>query len=92
MREPPAIDARSALVFVGAVLSLLAVIQVPYVNRLPASLAILTLGAIAGSFFAHTHEYPGRMSVHLVPFAVGMTVCAASCLLRPWSDRDRRIS
>jgi hypothetical protein len=92
MREPPAIDPRSALVFAGAVLSLLAVVQVPYVNRLPASLAIVTLGAIAGSFFAHTHEYPGRMSVHLVPFAVGMTVCAASLLLRPWTDRVQRVS
>jgi hypothetical protein len=80
IREPPAIDPRAALVVAGAVLSLLAVLQVAAVNRLPASLALVTLGTIAGSFVAHTHEYPGRMSVHLVPFAVGMSVCALSRL------------
>jgi hypothetical protein len=81
MREPPAIDPRSVLVVAGAVLSLLALMQVAFVNRLPASLALVTLGAIAGSFVAHAHPYPGRMSVHLVPFAVGMAVCALSRLL-----------
>jgi hypothetical protein len=82
MREPPAFDPRSMLVVAGAVLSLLALAQVPYFNRLPASLALVTIGAVAGSLFAHTHEYPGRMSVHVVPFAVGMSVCALSRLFR----------
>jgi hypothetical protein len=80
MREPPAIDPRSLLVVTGAGLSLLALLQVAHFNRLPAALALVTLGAIAGSFVAHTHEYPGRMSVHLVPFTVGMSVCALSRL------------
>ena len=82
MREPPALDPRAVLVAVGSGLSFLALIQVPYVRRLPAVLALVTCGAIAGSFIAHTHEYPGRMSVHVVPFAVAMTVCAATQLLR----------
>jgi hypothetical protein len=71
----------------GAVLSVLALAQVPYFRSLPASLALVTVGTIAGSFFAHTHDYPGRMSVHVVPFAVGMSACAASQLLHAWTSR-----
>jgi len=87
MREPPAVDPRAALVVLGAVLSVLAVLQVPGVNRLSAPIAIVTIGTIAGSFFAHTHEYPGRMSVHVVPFAVAASVSAASQLARAFSRR-----
>jgi hypothetical protein len=57
------------------------------VNRLSAPIALVTIGTIAGSFFAHTHEYPGRMSVHVVPFAVAASVCAASQLARAFSRR-----
>ena len=49
--------------------------------------AIVTIGTIAGSFFAHTHEYPGRMSVHVVPFAVAVAVSAAAQLARAISRR-----
>jgi preprotein translocase subunit Sec61beta len=87
MREPAAIDPRSALVIAGALLSVLALLQVRHARRLPASLALLTVGTIAGSFVAHTHEYPGRMAVHVVPFAVGMSACAASQLLHAWKRR-----
>ena len=76
MNEPPSPDARAILIIAGVLLSLLALLQVPRVSRLPASIAIVTLGAAASSFVAHTHAYPGRMSVHLVPFAVAMTVVA----------------
>jgi hypothetical protein len=78
MREPPAVDPRSVGVAAGAVLSLLALVQVPGVSRLPAALALITVGTIAGSLFAHTHDYPGRMSIHVVPFAIAMSVCAAA--------------
>jgi len=87
MREPPALDPRAALVALGALLSALALLQLPMANRISAPLAIATLGTIAGSFFAHTHEYPGRMSVHVVPFAVAVSVCAAAQVARAWSRR-----
>ena len=58
------------------VLSVLALLQVPRFTRLPASVAIVTVGAGMSSFVAHTHAYPGRMSIHLVPLAVAMTVVA----------------
>ncbi len=76
MNEPPAPDARALLVVAGALLSVLALLQVPRVSRLPAAIAIATIGAAMSSFIAHTHAYPGRMSIHLVPFAVAMTFLA----------------
>jgi hypothetical protein len=82
MNEPPAPDARALLVVAGTVLSMLALLQLPVLNRLPAALALLTFGAIVGSFIVHTHEYAGRMSVHVVPFAVAVSVCAAAQLVR----------
>jgi hypothetical protein len=81
MNEPPAPDPRAAFVVAGVLLSALAVLQVPKVSRLPLSIAIVTLGACASSFFAHTHNYPGRMSIHLAPFAVAMTMTAGARLL-----------
>ena len=78
MNEPPRPDVRAALVALGVVLSLAALVQIPYANRLPLSIALATGGAMASSFIAFAHHYPGRMSVHLVPFAVAMTACAAS--------------
>src|SRR5262249_338807 len=86
MQEPPAFDLRARPLVVGAVLCVLALAQVPYARTLPAPLALVTFGTIAGSFVAYTHEYPGRMSVHVVPFAVGMTVCALSQLLGEAKD------
>jgi hypothetical protein len=49
---------------------------VPRIVRLPASVALVTIGAGVSAFIAHTHAYPGRMSIHLVPFAVAMSVVA----------------
>ena len=67
---------RALLVVAGVLLSVLALLQVPRIVRLPASIAIVTIGACVSSFIAHTHAYPGRMSIHLVPFAVAMTMLA----------------
>ncbi len=82
MNEPPGFDPRSAIVFVGLLLSVLALLQVPRVSRLPLSIAAVAVGASASSFLAHTHAYPGRMSIHLVPFAAAMTIVAAASVLR----------
>ena len=76
MNEPPVPDPRALLVVAGGLLSVLALLQVPRFARLPASIAIVTIGAALSSFVAHTHAYPGRMSIHLVPFAVAMAVVA----------------
>ena len=61
---------------------MLALLQVPRLSRLPASIGLVTIGAGASSFIAHTHAYPGRMSIHLVPFAVAMTMVAVRAMSR----------
>jgi hypothetical protein len=76
MNEAPSPDPRAILVVAGVLLSVFALVQVPRFTRLPASMAIATVGATLSSFIAHTHAYPGRMSVHLVPFAVAVTALA----------------
>jgi len=91
MREPPSPDPRAVFVVSGVLLSLLAVIQTPFLNRLSLAIAMVTIGAIAGAFVAHSHEYPGRMAVHLVPFAVAMTVCWASRLFEALTGRDSAV-
>ena len=78
MNEPPSPDPRAVLVVLGVLLSAGALLQVPKLNRLPLSIAIVTLGACVSSLLAHTHNYPGRMSIHLAPFAIAMTATAGA--------------
>jgi hypothetical protein len=80
MNEPPSPDPRAVLVVAGVLLSVAALLRVPKANRLPLSLALVTIGACLSSFLAHTHNYPGRMSIHLAPFAVAMTATAGARL------------
>jgi hypothetical protein len=80
MNEPPSFDPRALLVVLGVLLSLGVLLQLPKLNRLPVSIALVTLGACVSSFLAHTHNYPGRMSIHLAPFAVAMTATAGARL------------
>lgn len=83
MNEPPAPDPRAFIVIVGVALAVGALLQVPGARRLPAAMVIVTLGATAGSFFAHTHNYPGRLTLHLVPLAAALAVIgAALCVKR----------
>ncbi len=81
MNEPPMPDPRAALVVVGLLLSIGALLHVPKLSRLPLSLAVVTVGACVSTLFAHTHNYPGRMSIHLVPFAVAMSATAGARLI-----------
>ena len=80
MNEPPSFDPRAVLVVAGVLLSVAALVPLPKVNRLPLPVALVTLGGCLSAFLAHTHNYPGRMSIHLVPFAVAMTAIAGAKL------------
>jgi len=80
MNEPPAPDPRALLVVAGMLLAIAALLHLPKFNRLPLSIAIVTLGACVSTLFAHTHNYPGRMSIHLVPFAIAMSATAGARL------------
>jgi hypothetical protein len=40
----------------------------------------VTLGGVLGALFAHSHAYPGRFTVHLVPFASALALIAAASM------------
>jgi len=82
MNEPPRPDVRAAWVAVGTVLAVGALLQMPRLRQLPAPLALVCAAAGFSALFVHTHNYPGRMSVHLVPFAAALTTCGAAAVAR----------
>ena len=83
MNEPPRADPRALLVAGGAVVAVAALCQVPRVREIPAAVVAVIIGSTLSSFLAHTHGYPGRMSIHLIPFAVTAAVIAVLKIARP---------
>ena len=81
MNEPPHLDARALWVIAGMVVVVLGAIQVPALRRLPFALTLVSLGACLSALFVHTHNYPGRMSIPLVPFACAAAFTGASLVL-----------
>jgi hypothetical protein len=77
MNEPPQFDPRAVFVIAGTIVVLLAALQVPVLRRMPASLTLATLGMFVSALVVHTHHYPGRMSIPLVPLACAAAVIAA---------------
>jgi len=60
-----------------------AICQLPRVRHVPAAIVAVVIGSTLSAFLAHTHGYPGRMSIHLIPFAVSAAVLAAVEMARP---------
>jgi len=82
VQDPPRFDARSLLVIGGVCGSLLALLQVPVLRRLPLNLALACVGAVAGGLVARGVAYPGRFSVHVIPLAVTASVLAIVAFTR----------
>lgn len=76
--EPGGVDVRTTLVAAGVFAAVAAACQVPRLREMPALLVLAVLAATISAFFVHTHNYPGRMSIHLMPFAVSAAVCAGA--------------
>jgi hypothetical protein len=76
MNEPPHPDPRAVGLAFGVLVSVAALCQVPRLRTVPAAVVFSTIGGTLSSFLAHTHNYPGRMSIHLVPFAIGAAAIA----------------
>jgi hypothetical protein len=83
MNEPPRPDPRALLVAAGVAAAVAALCQVPRLREIPAAVVLVIVGSTLSSFLAHTHGYPGRMSIHLIPFAVSAAVLAALRIARP---------
>jgi hypothetical protein len=87
MNEPPRPDPRAAIMIAGALITVAALIQTPIARRLPAAVVWVAAGASVGAFLAHAHGYPGRFSIHLVPFASALTMVIAAAATRACAAR-----
>lgn len=83
MNEPPAPDPRAAVLVAGTLVMLAALFQLPIARRIPAALLLVTITGAAGAVIAHSHGYPGRFTIHLVPFASALTAIAMHAMVRP---------
>ena len=82
MNEPPHVDARSLVIVAGVMVGLIALLQLPLSRSIPAGLLLVAIGSVIAAFLAHSHGYPGRFSVHLIPIAGALTAMAAARLRR----------
>ncbi len=92
MNEPPRPDVRSVVLAIGAVVAILALLPVPLARRIPAALVIVAITGVGSAFIVHSHAYPGRFSIHLLPFAAALTAIAASTMTRGFTGSDWRVS
>jgi hypothetical protein len=56
---------------------------VPRLREVPAAIVAVVVGSTLSAFFAHAHGYPGRMSIHLIPFAVSGVVVGMARTISP---------
>jgi hypothetical protein len=82
LNEPPRIDPRAAIMVLGLLVAVAALLQVPGFRRLPAALVLTAAGASVGALFAHAHGYPGRFSIHAVPLASALVCISAADWLK----------
>lgn len=82
MNEPPRPDPRAVMVVAGAVVALLALAQTRLARRVPVIALVAAVGGTLGAFLAHAHGYPGRFTIHLIPFACALTVAIVSVRTR----------
>jgi hypothetical protein len=87
VQDPPGLNPRAALVIGGVCCAILALLQAPVVRRLPLALVAFCIAALSGGLVARGVAYPGRFSLHLIPIAVALFVCAVSMAFTPSSMR-----
>jgi hypothetical protein len=90
--EPPRFDPRALVMGAGTLAWLATVIQLPPARVVPAAVVIAAAGAVVGAFFAHAHPYPGRFSIHAVPFASALAFLAVRAMVTRPAPRVAAIS
>jgi hypothetical protein len=81
MNEPPHPDPRSVVVVAGTTIGLLAATQLAFARTIPAGLLLVAIGSTVAAFLAHSHGYPGRFTVHVIPLASAVTAIAAASIV-----------
>jgi hypothetical protein len=82
VQDPPRFEARSLPIMIGVLVSLLALVRVPWCRDVPAAPALLCVTGLAGALVARGTAYIGRFSIHLMPVAVAVAVCFAATSFR----------
>jgi hypothetical protein len=81
MNEPPRPDPRAIVMVAGTIVVLLALTQTRIAFRIPAIAVIAAAGGTIGAFLAHAHGYPGRFTIHLLPFASALAATGAAAMM-----------
>lgn len=76
MNDPPRFDLRAIPLLVAPAVALLGCFGVRPFTRLPLSAAVMCLAGVSSALIVRGTSYPGRFSVHLIPIAAVVTVCA----------------
>jgi hypothetical protein len=90
MNDPPAFDVRAVPVIGGLAAALIGLLGMPRLRSLPLNASVLALSGLTGAIVARGSAYPGRFSLHLIPAAVTVFVCAIALLVSGHRTRARR--
>jgi hypothetical protein len=94
MNDPPALDVRSLPIIGGILAAFAGLIGIGPLRVLPLNASALALAGLTGAVVARGSAYPGRFSLHLIPAAVAIFVCALSiavtALRTRWSPHARQ--
>ncbi|HYE87090.1 MAG TPA: hypothetical protein VEA16_12090 [Vicinamibacterales bacterium] len=80
MNEPPRPDPRAVFVAAGSAVALASLVWQRLASGVPAIAVIAAAGGTLGAFLAHAHGYPGRFTIHLLPFASALAVTGVAAL------------
>ena len=90
IQEPGRLNLRALVVTCGVALAGLSVLRLPYARRVPLALAIVCWGGLLAPLMVKSEAYAGRLSVHLVPVAVAISVIAVALSVGSWSKLNQR--
>lgn len=90
MNDPPAFDVRSLPIMGGLLAALGGLLGSGPFRALPLNASVLALAGLTGAVVARGSAYPGRFSLHLIPAAVAIFVCALSLLVTAIRTRSSR--
>jgi len=82
VNDPPRFDVYALPVVAGGLVAALSLAGTPGLRDLPAAAVLFFFASIASAFVVAGWAYPGRFSVHVMPIACALTVCAIARLLR----------
>ena len=90
MNDPPAFDVRSLPIMGGLLAALGGALGLGPLRALPLNASVLALAGLTGAIVARGSAYPGRFSLHLIPAAVAIFVCALSLTVSAIRTRSSR--